>query len=130
MGNIEHRVAQTLINLGVTPGLLGYGYLKTAIKRVYDNPDEINSMTKGLYPCIAAEVGTTPSRVERAIRHAIEKCFNTTDDGAIREVFGNTIDRHTGKVTNTAFICTVAEKLHIEDYEEVGDDAVQHESAS
>lgn len=121
MDTLECKISKKLISIGVSPGLKGYGYLKSAIKKVYENPSAIDNMTKGLYPSVAAEAGTTASRAERAMRHAIERCFELSDPEQIQAVFGLVTDYRSGKVTNTTFIATMAEALHMEETEGGGD---------
>ena len=105
-------IAEQLKNLGVKPSLDGYKYLKESVKRVHNDAKQINNVVKGLYADIADEFNTTNTRVERAMRHAVEVAW---DSGAIEEhirVFGNSVSMHRGRPTVKEFIATVAEYLH------------------
>jgi two-component system response regulator (stage 0 sporulation protein A) len=105
---MESKIRKIVLQLGVPQHLKGYKYIKTAVRRVCANPDELDAVTKCLYPEVAKEHKTTPSRVERAIRHAIEWTFLYSDPDALTEIFGNSVYR-TGKVTNSQFIAAIAE---------------------
>lgn len=105
---MESKIRKIVLQLGVPQHLKGYKYIKTAVRRVCANPDELDAVTRCLYPEVAKEHKTTPSRVERAIRHAIEWTFSYSDPDTIVEMFGNSVYR-TGKVTNSQFIAAIAE---------------------
>ena len=81
---------------------------------VYDNPEIVGGITKELYPTLAGKFDTTVSRVERAIRHAIEVSWNRVDWDLMEEVFGHSVDIDKAKPTNSEFIVTVADKLRLE----------------
>ena len=81
---------------------------------VYDNPEIVGGITKELYPTLAGKFDTTESRVERAIRHAIEVSWNRGDRDLMEEVFGHSVDIDKAKPTNSEFIVTVADKLRLE----------------
>jgi two-component system response regulator (stage 0 sporulation protein A) len=91
----------------------GNGYLRDAIGIVVENPNEINYVTKSLYPTIAKNNGTTPSRVERAIRRAIEVATARGDIDYANDVFGHSMNPNKGKPTNSEFIAAIADKLRI-----------------
>lgn len=108
---MKEATSRVLRKCGIPADILGWAYAGRAIEMVMDNWDLINQLTKKLYPSIAKEFNTTASRVERAIRHAVEVGFNTAPYDELKEIFGNTIRPDTGKVTNGAFIATVADIL-------------------
>lgn len=112
--NTEVTIIRNLTNLGVPANLKGYEYLKSGLSKVLENPIIIQGMTKELYPAIAKEYGTTPSRVERAIRHAVEVMFDRVDPELLKEYFGNTISLKKDKPTNSEFLAQVAEYIRIE----------------
>lgn len=105
---------RALKTLGVPASLIGYGYLKDAIVMVHNSPETLRQMTKKLYPSIAAENNTTASRVERAIRHAIEYAYSNTDPSIIREYFGNVCNINSGKLTNSQFIAGLVQFIKME----------------
>lgn len=115
-----------LLDIGVDPSVKGYNYLRTAIELAYNKREYLEAITKDLYPSIAEVYATTPQRVERSIRHAIEKAFNSVDNEVIYQYFGNVINPNTGKVTNSTFIATIVENIYLrmEGVEEGG----QHEN--
>lgn len=112
--NTEVVIIRNLTNLGVPANLMGYEYLKFGLSKILENPVTIRRMTKELYPTIAQEYGTTPSRVERAIRHAVEVMFDRVDHELLIEYFGNTISLKKDKPTNSEFLAQVAEHIRIE----------------
>lgn len=91
----------------------GYMYLRTAIMKTYDNIDILGQVTKVLYPEIARNYNTTSSRVERAIRHAIEVAWNRGNTEAIDDIFGYTVSASKSKPTNSEFIAMIADKLRL-----------------
>lgn len=103
-----------LKHLGVPVNLAGYKYLKEAILLALEDPSIIRRMTQKMYPAIANVHGTTASRVERAIRHAIEYVYENTDHDILCKYFGNTVSAASGKLTNTQFISGVAEYIKME----------------
>lgn len=111
--NLEVNVAKILREIGVPDHLKGHRYIKTAIAKVIEDPDCIDAITKVLYPHVAEVHNTTPSRVERAIRHAIEVAWNYYDLESLYVYFGNTIDPSRGKPTNSLFLASIAN--HIRD---------------
>ena len=107
------KISNTLKELGISPNILGYGYLRYAIELALENPNILNSMVKGLYVDIAKRFGSTPSRVERAIRHAIERAWSRANVDKLDALFGYTVSAARGKPTNGEFIATVADYLHL-----------------
>ncbi len=112
--NLEVEVTNIMHEIGVPAHIKGYQYLRDAIMLVVKDLDIINSITKQLYPTIALEYNTTPSRVERAIRHAIEVAWSRGQIEAIDALFGYTVSIGRGKPTNSEFIAMVADKLRLE----------------
>lgn len=112
--NLEAEVTSIMHEIGVPAHIKGYQYLRDAIMMVVKDLDIINSITKQLYPTIAREYNTTPSRVERAIRHAIEVAWSRGQVDAIDSLFGYTVSIGKGKPTNSEFIAMVADKLRLE----------------
>lgn len=112
--NLEVEVTNIMHEIGVPAHIKGYQYLRDAIMMVVKDLDIINSITKQLYPSIARGYNTTPSRVERAIRHAIEVAWSRGQVEAIDALFGYTVSIGKGKPTNSEFIAMVADKLRLE----------------
>ncbi len=112
--DLEVEVTSIMHEIGVPAHIKGYQYLRDAIMMVVKDLDVINSITKLLYPSIAREYNTTPSRVERAIRHAIEVAWSRGQMDAIDALFGYTVSIGKGKPTNSEFIAMVADKLRLE----------------
>ncbi len=112
--NIETRVTNILHEIGVPAHIRGYHFMREAIIMAVKDLDVLNYITKELYPTIAKKCGTTPSRVERAIRHAIEVAWNRGQIDAIDNLFGYTINNHKGKPTNSEFIALIADRLRLE----------------
>lgn len=112
--NIEVELTNVMHDIGVPAHIKGYQYLRDAIIMVIKDLDVINSITKLLYPSIAKEYNTTASRVERAIRHAIEVAWNRGQVDTIDSLFGYTVNVGKGKPTNSEFIAMVADKLRLE----------------
>ena len=112
--NLEVEVTGIMHEIGVPAHIKGYQYLRDAIMMVVKDLDVINSITKLLYPTIAREYNTTPSRVERAIRHAIEVAWSRGQIEAIDQLFGYTVSLGKGKPTNSEFIAMVADKLRLD----------------
>ena len=101
-------ILEALLELGVPDHLIGHSTLIRAIELVVEEPLRINDITKGLYPAVAKDFNSTPSRVERSIRHAIEVCWTRGDYEVLTEYFGNTVDPDRGKPTNGEFIARMA----------------------
>jgi two-component system response regulator (stage 0 sporulation protein A) len=114
---IEEKISEIFISIGIPPHIKGYGYLREGIKMTVERPYIINSITKELYPSIAQCFGTTASKVERAIRHAIEVAWNRGRIDAINAIFGARIYLGNEKPTNSEFIALVADKLILESME-------------
>jgi len=112
--NLKISISKMLHELGMPSHIKGYQYIREAISMVYDNPDIVGGITKELYPELASKFDTTVSRVERAIRHAIEVSWNRGDWDLMEEVFGHSVDIDKAKPTNSEFIVTVADKLRLE----------------
>jgi len=112
--NLELSVTKILHELGMPSHIKGYQYIREGIMMIYNNPDIIGGITKELYPDVATKYDTTVSRVERAIRHAIEVSWNRGNWDLMEEVFGHSIDIDKAKPTNSEFIVTVADKLRLE----------------
>lgn len=108
---MEKKIFNILNKVGVPCNLKGRAYIETGIKIVSEKGNI--SATKELYPDIARKHNTTPSKVERAIRHAVEVCFYNADIDVLRDVFGNTISCNSKKVVNTAFIYGIEKYLKI-----------------
>ena len=111
---LQMSITKILHDLGVPSHIKGYQYIKEGIMLIYENPRMIGGITKELYPEIANKYNTTVSRVERAIRHAIEVSWNRGDWDLMDEIFGHSVDIDKAKPTNSEFIVTVADKLRLE----------------
>ena len=112
--NLEALVTNIIHEVGVPAHIKGYQYLREAIMMVVENIDMINQITKQLYPEIAHKYKTTSSRVERAIRHAIEVAWGRGKLDIMQNIFGYTVDSNKGKPTNSEFIAMIADKLRLE----------------
>jgi len=112
--NLEADVTNIIHEIGVPAHIKGYQYLRDAIIMSVDNREVINSITKVLYPTIAKMNKTTPSRVERAIRHAIEVAWSRGKMDTIDDLFGYTINTGKGKPTNSEFIALISDKIRLE----------------
>ncbi len=111
--DIEAQVTKIIHQLGVPAHIKGYQYLRTAILLTIKDSDIINSVTKVLYPSVAKRYATTTSRVERAIRHAIEVAWDRGDVDTLNNYFGYTIQNNRGKPTNSEFIAMIADNLRL-----------------
>lgn len=112
--NLEALVTNVIHEVGVPAHIKGYQYLREAIMMVVNDIDIINQITKQLYPEIAEKYKTTPSRVERAIRHAIEVAWGRGQADVVENIFGYTVSAAKGKPTNSEFIAMIADKLRLE----------------
>ena len=112
--NLEALVTNIIHEVGVPAHIKGYQYIREAIMMVTNNIDVINQITKQLYPEIARKYETTPSRVERAIRHAIEVAWGRGQADTVESIFGYTVSASKGKPTNSEFIAMIADKLRLE----------------
>ncbi len=111
--DIEAQVTRIIHQIGVPAHIKGYQYLRTAILLTVKDSDIINSVTKVLYPSVAKKYSTTTSRVERAIRHAIEVAWDRGDVDTLNFYFGYTIQNNRGKPTNSEFIAMIADNLRL-----------------
>lgn len=111
---LDTTITSIIKEIGVPAHIKGYAYLREAIQMVFHNIDLLGSVTKILYPEIAKKFNTTPSRVERAIRHAIEVAWNRGSYESISELFGYTVHHMKSKPTNSEFIAMIADKIRIE----------------
>jgi two-component system response regulator (stage 0 sporulation protein A) len=112
--SLDIEVTDVLHEIGIPAHIKGYLYLREAICLVVQRVELLGGVTKELYPSIAKRYATTPSRVERAIRHAIEVAWNRGNVDVIHSLFGHTINSDRGKPTNSEFIAMVADKLRME----------------
>lgn len=112
--NLQISITKILHELGVPSHIKGYQYIREGISIIYERPEVIGGITKELYPDIAKTFSTTVSRVERAIRHAIEVSWNRGNWDLMEEIFGHSVDIDKAKPTNSEFIVTVADKLRLE----------------
>ena len=112
--NLEIIVTNMIHSVGIPAHIKGYTYLRDSILLVVNDMEILNSITKELYPTIAKMHQTTPSRVERAIRHAIEVAWLRGKMDVIDELFGYTINASKGKPTNSEFIALIADKIRLE----------------
>lgn len=106
MNRTKHDSVVLLKKLGVNPAIKGWTYLNEAIQMSVDDPKVMEMVTKIMYPAIAKKYDTTHTRVERAIRHAVEQAFFVAPTKAIKAAFGNSVDPRRGKATNSQFIAT------------------------
>ena len=114
VGNdVEVQVTRIIHQIGVPAHIKGYQYLRSAILLTVTEPNTINSVTKVLYPTVAKMYSTTASRVERAIRHAIEVAWSRGDVDVLLSYFGYTIQESKGKPTNSEFIAMIADNLRL-----------------
>ncbi len=113
-GSIESLVTEIIHEIGVPAHIKGYQYLREAIIIAVNDMDVINAITKVLYPQVAKTFQTTPSRVERAIRHAIEVAWDRGDLDTLQRFFGYTVSNTKGKPTNSEFIALIADKLQLQ----------------
>ena len=111
--DLERDVTDMIHELGVPAHIKGYQYLREAIMMSVEDMDMLNSITKILYPSIAKKFETTPSRVERAIRHAIEVAWSRGKMETLDALFGYTINTGKGKPTNSEFIALIADKIRL-----------------
>lgn len=116
--NLENDVTQMLHEIGIPAHIKGYQYLRDAIIISVGDQEMLTSVTKILYPTIAKKHDTTPSRVERAIRHAIEVAWNRGEMDTINDLFGYTVSTGKGKPTNSEFIALIADKIRL-DYKRI-----------
>lgn len=108
------EISRLLHDLGMPSHIKGYQYIRDSIELMYNNPNVLGGITKEVYPFIADKYNTTPSRVERAIRHAIEVSWTRGDYDLMEEIFGHSVDFDRAKPTNSEFLATIADKLCLE----------------
>lgn len=113
-GSLEEKISKIFINVGIPPHIKGYGYLREGVKMAVNDPEIINSITKKLYPTIGEKYNTSASKVERAIRHAIEVAWNRGRIETINGIFGVRAYVGAEKPTNGEFIALVADKMLLE----------------
>lgn len=112
--SLDEKITNIFITVGIPAHIKGYHFLREAIKMAIENPDIINSITKKLYPSVADRFSTSSSKVERAIRHAIEVAWNRGKIENINSLFGVRVYNHNEKPTNGEFIALVADKMLLE----------------
>ncbi len=112
--SLEVKVTEILHQIGVPAHIKGYHYLRDSIIMSIEKPEIINAVTKQLYPSVAKKYSTTSSRVERAIRHAIEVAWDRGDVEVLNSYFGYTIQGSRGKPTNSEFIAMISDKLRLQ----------------
>ncbi len=112
---VTHKVSKLLHDLGMPSHIKGYQYIRDAIITMYEEPKYIGGITKKLYPLIAKKYNTTASRVERAIRHAIEVSWSRGDYDLMDEIFGHSVDFDRAKPTNSEFLATLADKITLDE---------------
>ncbi|MDD2238593.1 MAG: sporulation transcription factor Spo0A [Bacilli bacterium] len=112
--DLKQAITNLLHSLGIPSHIKGYMYIRDGISLMYNKPSMIGAITKELYPEIADKYDTTTSRVERAIRHAIEVSWTRGDYDLMEDIFGHSVDYDRAKPTNSEFIATLADKLRLE----------------
>lgn len=117
--NLQVSITKMLHELGIPSHIKGYQYIREGIGIIFERPETIGGITKELYPELADKFDTTVSRVERAIRHAIEVSWNRGNWALMEEIFGHSVDIDKAKPTNSEFIVTIADKLRL-DFHKVG----------
>ncbi len=117
--NLQVSITNMLHELGIPSHIKGYQYIREAVGMIFENPGIIGGITKELYPDLASKFDTTTSRVERAIRHAIEVSWNRGNIDFMEEIFGYSVDIDKAKPTNSEFMVTIADKLRL-DFHKVG----------
>ena len=111
--DIENQVTELILQIGIPAHIKGYHFVRSAIIMAVESPDTINAITKIVYPTIAKMYQTSPSRVERAIRHAIEVAWDRGDVDTLNSIFGYSINSNKGKPTNSEFIAMLSDKLRL-----------------
>ena len=117
--DLQMSITKLLHELGVPSHIKGYTFIREGINLIYNDPNLSSAITKELYPIIAKKFDTTASRVERAIRHAIEVSWNRANWELMEEIFGYSVDIDKAKATNSEFIVTLADKLRLDYHEYV-----------
>ena len=118
--DLERQVTAIIHEIGVPAHIKGYQYLREAITLTVADMEVINAVTKVLYPAVAKKFGTTASRVERAIRHAIEVAWDRGDLETLQKYFGYTVSNAKGKPTNSEFIAMIADRISLDDDRRAG----------
>lgn len=113
---LEQATTEKLIEIGIQTNLRGFQYIKEAVMMTVEDPDAVGMLTKHMYPNIAKKHGTTETRVERCIRHAIENSVDRCSVDVMYDYFGESISGNKGKPTNGQFISNMAEHLRLEGY--------------
>lgn len=108
LANVSPDITRIFKEIGIPQNILGYNYLRVAVQRTVLDPQYEKNICKGLYADVAKVFDTTPTRVERSIRGAIETAWNRADLDVIRYYFGNTVSEYAGKPSNSEFICLIA----------------------
>ena len=114
--NLQVSITKILHSVGIPSHIKGYQYIREGIGIIFERPETIGGITKELYPELANKFDTTVSRVERAIRHAIEVSWNRGDWDLMEDIFGHSVDIDKAKPTNSEFIVTIADKLRLDFY--------------
>ena len=112
-GNAEYKVSEILHNLGIPSHIRGYQYIRDGILMIYRNNKYVNFITKEIYPELAIKYETTPSRVERAIRHAIEISWERGDMDLMENLFGHSVAFERSKPTNSEYLNTIADRMRL-----------------
>lgn len=111
---LNRSLSQILRNCGIPASLNGYAYIRESVLLIYDNPEYRQAITKSLYPTVAAHFHTSASRVERSIRHAIEVGWMRGNTDMLEHYFGYSMSPNSGKPTNSEFVATISEYLHLQ----------------
>ena len=111
--SLDIKISEILQLIGVPAHIKGYPYLRAAISIVTEQPAMMDAVTKALYPTVAEKFDTTPTRVERAIRHAIEVAFTRGNPDVFNKIFAHTISSHKGKATNSEFVSMLADHIRL-----------------
>ncbi len=113
LGKIEAEVSNILHDLGIPAHVRGYNFIRDGVIMIYESEGFVTSLTKEIYPKVASKYNTTPSRVERAIRHAIEISWSRGDIKLMEEIFGNSVDFERSRPTNAEFLSGIADRFKI-----------------
>ncbi len=116
--SLDKQISKIFVSIGIPPHIKGYQYLRSAVKMCIKDTGIISAITKRLYPDVAKEYNTTSSKVERAIRHAIEVCWNRGKIDTINNIFGSQVFTRNDRPTNGEFIALLADKLLLDDCQE------------
>ena len=108
---LEDEIIELMLDLGFSPHILGFNYVAEGIRMTVDDTSVILKATKDLYPAIGAKYGSSPTRVERCIRHAIERAWNVGNLETINDIFGYSVDFNKGRPTNSEFIALAALRI-------------------